>query len=85
MADGFVRARCADTGAVAALPKAALDAGMLPGWAEVDGPAPATPKPATFRPPPADTEEPNTEEPNTDTADTTAGTESADSSAEQKE
>lgn len=80
MAAIFVRARCEDTGAVAALPKPALDAGMLPGWAEVAGPPPAGPKPATF-PRPTTGEQ----EPTTDTAGTTAGTESADSSATEKE
>lgn len=44
----FVRARCDETGAIAALPKEALKLGMIPGWVEVDGPVPSGPKPAAF-------------------------------------
>ncbi|SFO59690.1 hypothetical protein [Amycolatopsis rubida] len=76
----FVRARNDDTGAVAALPKPALEAGMCPGWAETAGPAPDKPKPAAFLR--------TTDESSTDTADDdSAGTEqSADApSAKKKE
>ena len=40
----FVRARQESTGHVAALPAAALGIGACPGWAAIDGPAPAGPK-----------------------------------------
>ncbi|MBB1153999.1 hypothetical protein [Amycolatopsis dendrobii] len=81
MAAVFVRARCDETGAVAALPKPALEAGMCPGWAEADGPVPDKPKPAAFAPPTG------ADESTTDTADSSAGTEqSADApSAKKKE
>lgn len=44
MADQHVRARCTVTGAVASLPKRALDLGHIKNWVEVDGPAPKRPK-----------------------------------------
>lgn len=48
MSNEFVRARCDETGHVAALPKAALEAGFISGWRAVDGPVPDGPKPAAF-------------------------------------
>lgn len=48
--DEHVRARCDATGAIAALPKRALDYGIIPGWREVDGPVPTEHKPAAFPP-----------------------------------
>lgn len=43
-----MRARCEATGHVAALPKEALELGMIPGWEAVDGPVPNGPKAAAF-------------------------------------
>lgn len=48
MSNEFVRARCDATGHLAALPQAALEAGFIPGWREVEGPVPDGPKPAAF-------------------------------------
>jgi len=48
--DEHVRARCEATGAIAALPKRALDYGHIPGWVEVSGPVPTEHKPAAFPP-----------------------------------
>lgn len=44
----FVRARCSETGHIAALPKEALELGHIEGWEAVDGPVPDGPKPAAF-------------------------------------
>ena len=44
----FTRARCRATGAIAALPKEAIELGHIPGWEAVDGPLPEGPKPAAF-------------------------------------
>ncbi|MFI6302174.1 hypothetical protein ACIBCH_09905 [Amycolatopsis thailandensis] len=44
----FVRARCEETGHIAALPEDALQMGMIPGWVAVDGPVPSGPKVAAF-------------------------------------
>lgn len=48
MGDSFVRARCPETGHIAALPKVALELGHIKGWVPVDGPVPDGPKPAAF-------------------------------------
>lgn len=48
MSNEFVRARCDETGHIAALPKAALEMGFVTGWRAVDGPVPDGPKPAAF-------------------------------------
>ncbi len=48
MGNDFVRARCAETGHIAALPKTALELGHIEGWQAVDGPVPDGPKPAAF-------------------------------------
>lgn len=53
MADKHVRAKCAATGHVAALPERALQLGHIPGWEQVDGPVPEGPKASAF-PKPAD-------------------------------
>lgn len=45
MADTHVRAKCKTTGAIASLPRRALDLGMFPQWEEVRGPSPKRPKP----------------------------------------
>lgn len=42
----LVRAKCWATGAIAALPRRALELGHFPGWTEVPGPPPKRPKPA---------------------------------------
>lgn len=42
----FVRARCKTTGAVAALPKRALELGVFPHWEATNGPVPKRPKSA---------------------------------------
>jgi hypothetical protein len=44
----FTRARCPSTGAVAALPREALELGHIPGWVAVDGPLPEGPKAPAF-------------------------------------
>lgn len=46
----FTRAKCSATGAIASLPKNAVDLGHIPGWEAVDGPLPESPKPAAFPP-----------------------------------
>lgn len=46
MAEGFVRAKCTTTGAVAPLPARALALGHITNWVAVDGPVPDRPKPA---------------------------------------
>lgn len=46
--DTFVRARCLTTGAIAPLPKKALDRGFIRNWTEVDGPVPKRSKSAAF-------------------------------------
>lgn len=50
MAIRLVRAKNAETGAIAALSERALELGHLPGWEKADGPVPTTSKPATFPP-----------------------------------
>lgn len=67
MASNLVRARCEDTGHIAALPKAALDLGMCPGWVEAPGPPPSRPKPAAF--PRTSGEKPETEDADSSSAD----------------
>ena len=44
----FTRARCPETGAVAALPREALELGHIPGWEAVAGPLPEGPKAPAF-------------------------------------
>lgn len=44
----FTRARCAATGAIASLPKEAVELGHIPGWEAVAGPLPETHKPNAF-------------------------------------
>lgn len=44
----FVRARCLTTGAIAPLPKKALERGFIRNWVEVDGPVPKRSKSAAF-------------------------------------
>lgn len=48
MAEGFVRAKCTTTRAVAALPPRALALGHITNWVAADGPVPDRPKPAAF-------------------------------------
>lgn len=48
MGDELVRARCRETGHIAALPARALELGHIEGWEAVDGPVPDGPKPAAF-------------------------------------